>query len=321
MRTSWVAVSAALFCWLSIAAHSEEPLKVTVCQLRQNPAAFNHKLVQVESFVSHDFEDFSLFDPSCHSEQGIWLEYGGKAKSDTMYCCGPTAGKERPQALIVEDIAIPLVDNAQFRQFDSEIQPPFRSGRYGSVVHAVLIGRFFAGRNEQFPGGKSYWGGYGHMGCCSLLAIQEVKSVSLQDRDDLDYGASAEQPTISKVGCGFTFLPPISGGKGWIDAQKQAEDDPSSTAFDRPEKVGSDFLVSLLKLNPPGILNLEEKKSNKARVIYEWRQAGKNETYMLVIVRPYWLSYYAKDPNRVAWTVIAAYASSCRGNKSVTRLK
>jgi hypothetical protein len=47
------------------------------------------------------------------------------------------------------------------------------------------------------------------MGCCSLLAIQEIKSVSSQDRDDLDYGAFADQPDIDKTGCGYRDLTPI----------------------------------------------------------------------------------------------------------------
>lgn len=50
----------------------------------------------------------------------------------------------------------------------------------------------------HYPRG-TYWGGYGHMGCCSLLAIQEVKSVNPVDRDDLDYGASVDQPDVGKL--------------------------------------------------------------------------------------------------------------------------
>jgi hypothetical protein len=180
------------FC-LAAGAWCEEPQKVTVCQLKSAPPAYNHKLVEVEAFVSHDFEDFTLFDHSCPGWPAVWLEYGGKAKSDTTYCCGPTAGESRPQELTVESIPIPLVENDEFKQFDTEIQPPFRSGKFGSIVHATLVGRFFAGRKEQFGKGEAFWDGYGHMGCCSLFAIQEVKSVDPQDRDDLDYGASYDQ--------------------------------------------------------------------------------------------------------------------------------
>src|ERR1035438_3452880 len=83
------AVYLAVFCLCFAAqAHCEEPQKVTVCQLQKGPPAFNHKLVQLEAFVLWGFEDFTLFDPVCYIYPEIWLEYGGKEKSDTIYCCG-----------------------------------------------------------------------------------------------------------------------------------------------------------------------------------------------------------------------------------------
>jgi len=103
----------------------EQPTSVTVCQLKNDPPAFNHKLVEVTAFVSHAFEDFTLFDPTCSSWPAVWLEYGGKAKSGTMYCSGVTADRHRPNEMKVEDIAIPLTDNEQFREFVKLIQPPF----------------------------------------------------------------------------------------------------------------------------------------------------------------------------------------------------
>jgi hypothetical protein len=42
---------------------------------------------------------------------------------------------------------------------------------------------------------------------------------------------------------------------------------------------------------------------------------------MVVVSRPYLLSFYAQDPGRVAWIVVAAYASTCAQNNSVTRIK
>jgi hypothetical protein len=143
-----------------VAAVEEKPATVTICQLKSDPAAYNHKLVEVTGFVSHAFEDFTLFDPTCPSWPGVWLEYGGKAKSGTMYCCGVTADRHRPKELKVEDISIPLVDNDRFREFDKLIQPPFRSGIHGSTVHATLVGRFFSGRLIKYPK-ATFWGGYG----------------------------------------------------------------------------------------------------------------------------------------------------------------
>ena len=65
-------------------------------------------------------------------------------------------------------------------------------------MHATLVGRFFSGLLIKYPK-ATFCGGYGHMGCCTLLAIQEVKSVDAQNRDDLDYGAASDQPAIESA--------------------------------------------------------------------------------------------------------------------------
>ena len=159
-----------ILCSVGAALCEEQPESVTVCQLKNDPPAFNHKLVEVTAFVSHDFEDFTVFDPNCSSWPEVWLEYGGKVRSGTMYCCGVTADRNSPQQMVVENIPIPLVENDQFREFDRQIQPPFRSGRHGSIVHVTVVGRFFAGERQRFSKGNP-WGGYGHMGCCTQMVL------------------------------------------------------------------------------------------------------------------------------------------------------
>jgi hypothetical protein len=306
--------------FVAISLGEDQPEKLTACQLKNDPAAYNHKLVEVTGFVSHDFEDFAIFDPTCPSWPAIWLEYGGKAKSGTMYCCGVTADRHRLKEMKVEDISIPLTDNEQFREFDKLIQPPFRSDRHGAIVHATLVGRFFSGRQIKYPKGTT-WGGYGHMGCCSLLAIQEIKSVDGQDRDDLDYGVSADQPDIDKTGCGYRFLTPIQPTSDLIKAQQQADRGADEWVFDDPRRVASSALARCSKTEDSSITGLKETRKAQGRYVYEWTPAGKAETYMVVVSRPYLLSFYARDSKRVAWVVSAAYLSSCGKNNSVTRIK
>jgi hypothetical protein len=296
-------------------------VKASVCQIKGDPAAYNHKLIEFEAFVSHDFEDFSLFDPACPDWPAIWLEYGGKQKSDTTYCCGQTAGTTRSKELTIEGIPVPLADDDSFKQFNREIQPPFRSGKFGAIVRATLVGRFFAGRKETYRNGTSAWAGYGHMGCCSLLAIQQVKAVSPQDRDDLDYGASADQPDIDQVGCGYQNLVSDWRFSDSVKAQQRAENDPHSDSFDDPERVASAFLVAALKLDASQPLQLTQKRKGQGRVVYEWNPPGKAHAYMVVVSKPFALSFYAHDPKRIAWVIIAAYDSSCDEQNSVTRIR
>lgn len=304
-RLIFSAVSAAAFLMALTCAHGQRPVGVSVCDLQRNPSVYNHKLVKVEGFVSHDFEDFTLFDPTCR-QLGIWLEYGGTHKSDTMYCCGVAAGKSRPKPLVVEDIPISLVDDAMFRRFDREIQAPFRSGNFGSVVHAKLIGRFFAGSGKTLRG-------YGHMGCCSLLAIQQIVSVDAQDRDDLDYGASADDPDTDHNGCGgYQFMTPIFPGNEVIEMQHKADSDAASKTLNEPETAAQEYLASSEKPLDPRLLKLSVSRKTNGRIVYDVLDSSSGARYMIVMSRPYLLSLYARDPKRVAWVPLAAFRlTSC----------
>jgi hypothetical protein len=155
-------------------AQSERPIQVTVCQLTADPGRYNHALVQVSGHVVHAFELFSIGPDNCKAavnSSGIWVEYGGKESSNTTYCCGATANGVRSETLVVEGIKCDLDDDATFERFDRTIDH-----HDWTEAKAVVIGRFFSGRQIRFPTGLR-WGGYGHMGMYSLLVIQKVISV------------------------------------------------------------------------------------------------------------------------------------------------
>jgi hypothetical protein len=148
---------------------------VDICRLQADPSAYNRRLIEVSGIVRHGFEEFSLSDSNCLRDFGIWLEYGGSVNADTVFCCGTRAGAPRGGTLVVEGLTLPLVDGALFRRFDDHI----RKGRASNDVtfSAKLRGHFFAGKKQPTPDGREYWGGYGHLGCCSLLVIQQVLAV------------------------------------------------------------------------------------------------------------------------------------------------
>lgn len=286
-------------------ANCQQIAKVTVCQLEKDPPAYNHKLVQVTGFVSHGFEDFTLFDPACPTWLSIWMEYGGTVASGTMYCCGVTNARTRPKELEVEKIPIPLVDDEHFREFDRLLQR-----KPDAVVHATIVGRFFAGRLVHLQKG-TYWGGYGHMGCCSLLAIQQVLSVGPHDRNDLDYRFAPDQPMEGRVGCTYWWLS-LLDFKSAIRSQRAADAGKRAWVFDDPRRVAADFLARLLKTDDSSIQGIKRTRKSQGRIIYEWKSPRKkNVTYALVVSRPYWLSFYSRDPRHVAWIVLGAFKSSC----------
>ena len=173
----FIGILIALVLWLPTEERSEfaqkspsTSQKVNTCALQADPARYNHKMIDVRAVVSHGFEDFTLSDPRCERGSGIWLEYGGLVNSDTVYCCGVKAGP-RTAALVVEGISTRLIDNALFRRFDARVRTE-GDVRFG----AHLIGRFFAGIKQRTPKGE-FWGGYGHLSCCSLLVIEQVLAV------------------------------------------------------------------------------------------------------------------------------------------------
>jgi len=310
-----VVISGLLICF-SPTLRSQEPLRVTPCELKGSPAEYNHKLVEVTGFVSHGFEDFGLFDPSCPSWPYVWLEYGGTEKSGTMYCCGVSADRSRPKKLVVEGIEVPLTTDEHFDAFDKLIHNP-----PDTVLRTTLVGRFFAGKETRFPNGEAEWRGYGHMGCCSLLAIQQVISVDPHDRDDLDYRSSSDQPNVDKVGCGYQDLVPPWPYSDWVQAQRAADQQENASVFDNPRQVAGAALVHLAKLDERAVAELKETQHSRGRVIYDLKTHEAKTTYMIVLSKPYLLSFYAKDPHKIAWVVIGAYKSSCEQGNSVTRIK
>lgn len=245
-----------------------ERVKVSYCELKKNPAAYNHKLIEVTGFVSKGFEDFTLFEPACSSYPEVWLEYGGTAKSGTMYCCGETPARHRPKPLVVEDIPIELVVDKRFKQFDKLVQR-----EPDSVVRATLVGRYFAGQQGEHKG-HTWRGGYGHMGCCTLLAIEQVLSVEPQDSPDLDYGASAQQPNINKVGCGYSDLTDITPHEASLKSQAQADRGEHDWMFTDPKRVAVEGLAGLINVAPSSI-QLRQTGKWQGRFVYEWRPRGR----------------------------------------------
>jgi hypothetical protein len=161
------------------------------------------------------------------------------------------------------------------------------------------------------------------MGCCSLLAIQQVRWVSPQDRDDLDYGASYDQPDATKIGCGFRYLTDIYSVADWIAAQHDADQNQQNWAFGDPRQVALTALIQYAHAGARSIAGLKEKRKGQGRRVYEWKNTGKagKKVYMVVVSRPSLLSFYAQDPLRVVWVVTAAYASSCAEDSSVKRVE
>lgn len=157
------------------------------------------------------------------------------------------------------------------------------------------------------PDASTPGSGYGRLGCCNLLAIQEVTSVAQQDRDDLDYGATPDKPCMEEHGCASQELTIANSWDDLLKAQQQGDAGPNEFAMDDPVRVVNNFLASSLSLDAAQPLRLKEKRKAPGRIVYQWVPPGGGHSYMIVVSKPYPLSFYAKDPKHVVWVVIAAY--------------
>jgi hypothetical protein len=283
-----------------------EPRNVSLCDIAKDPGSFNHALVRVTAFVSHAFEDFTLADPSCATKSRdfqVWLAYGGKAKSNTVYCC-PGEGSKGPRSkpLAVEDITVPLTTDSVFEGFTRLI-----SKEHDTTVRATLVGRFFAAEKDA-----AHSRGYGHMGCCSLLAIQRVEAFEPHTGPEVDY--SADAGWYESGGCdegSLRYLRHVSvsfGGEETQQAiaeQRMADSGERAWAFEDPLSVA----VESLKLPPEQKAPfLQKVRSTQSRQVFRWKR-GKKVT-IIVVTRPYWLSFFAKG-SAVAWVSTTIKEAEC----------
>ncbi|WP_181016750.1 hypothetical protein [Luteibacter rhizovicinus] len=182
-----------------IRARPVEPVKLTLCQLLSDPGRYNHDMVEITAYVEHDFENFTMPMEGCPSQQGfgmgLWLEYGGTQKSQTKYCCTNDIGADRNEPLVVEGITCNLVADATFEQFQRLLQQ-----RGPRAVTATVVGRFFAGERMSLNHKVSFWGGYGHMGVFSMVAIERVLAVQ---------PATFRSPDAKPASLSTAPLPPI----------------------------------------------------------------------------------------------------------------
>jgi hypothetical protein len=154
-------------------AFAEKLVRVSACELLQNPAAYDHRLVEVEGRVSRGFEDFTLDNRGCKQFLPLWLDFGGTLGAGIKYAGGDSEEGRKKAPLVVEGIETTLVEDAPLSEFQRLTRPKRGYGH----AQVTVIGRFFAGRKIELDTG-TFWGGYGHMGFHSLLVIQQVRKVS-----------------------------------------------------------------------------------------------------------------------------------------------
>jgi len=176
-------------------SQSEEPVEATICELSDHPRQFDSVLIQVRGYVTGGFEDFTLHDtPSPFSspcKARIWLEPGGDGKGPRNYAVVDTARLYNPVAewkMQSRVDSVRLVKDQPYSEMMEKLRA-FRSTQPDGnaceglwlcnlyQVQVTIVGRFFRAQNQGWINGQYFDGGFGHLGCCHLLVIQQITDV------------------------------------------------------------------------------------------------------------------------------------------------
>ncbi len=195
-----------LFAFVLLSAFScclyAQAVDATVCDILQNPASFNGKIVRVKGTVSASFDRFAIEGANCGQHvDGIWLSYpeGTKGKA------GPVAVVELQPAHnfagtldSATRTPVALDKSKDFKQFDSLLAAQFKEdsmclGCSRNKVNATLVGRLDgvarAGVHHDSTGKIANWTGFGNLNAYSArLVLQSVSDVA---PETIDYSKAA----------------------------------------------------------------------------------------------------------------------------------
>jgi hypothetical protein len=184
-RVSWLFLLTTLALPSFASAQSLPPVSVSLCELLKDPKAYDGKQVQVRGKISLEFEEFSIYDLRCNQSPDVWLMFGGDVATPIMSMWGDR--KRIPgKNISFSGVEYTLAKDASFDEFFSHVterenkKPLYR-------VTATLTGVFFSQNPKQNPKLIGVMPGYGHMGCCRLLIIEQISHVESKRITGDDY--------------------------------------------------------------------------------------------------------------------------------------
>jgi len=162
---------------------AQTAIRVTPCELIASPEKYAGKVVEVRARINLAFENFSIAQEGCEdAHPGVWLIYGGDEPTPTSSTVNDLS-RESGSVMRIDGVPVPLAHDANldlFKRRLTAIRPGMigDSPCYGCYLYnvtATLTGVFFAATIDAHQ-----YSGYGHLGCCHLLAIERVADVAAQ---------------------------------------------------------------------------------------------------------------------------------------------
>jgi len=191
-------------------------IDTSVCDVLANPQSFDGKTIRVKGTVIAGFEDFAIRASGCHDVAGaIWLAYpeGTKAKAGPVAFVQLQLSRNNPASVASHNRPdVKLEKNKAFKQFDSLLSTPYKSGgmclgcmRY--AVTATLVGRLdgskdagvIRGKDSRFVGVS----GFGNLNRYrARLVLQSVEDVTSQETDYSRGAAAGKDDSQHEAGGG-----------------------------------------------------------------------------------------------------------------------
>jgi hypothetical protein len=255
---------------------------VSVCDILANPQSFDGKMVRVKGLVTAGFDEFLVKDAECNQLiNAIWLAYpeGTKAKAGPAAFVQLQLARNNNTTLpSLNRFPIKLDKNKEFKQFDSLLSTPYKTGgmclgciRYS--LTATLIGRLDgvkeAGIVRDSAGKFVGASGYGNLNLYrARLVLQTVSEVSAHDidysrsssatKDDSPRESSGGDPVAAAHQTARAFPPDSQAGKQVERAAaaygKEGEDNGVQVGFGVSNEVPKNDNPKGDKNSPDGLL-------------------------------------------------------------------
>lgn len=187
----------------------------SVCEILKAPQSFDGKMVRIKGTVAAGLDQFVIKGEGCgQSVNAIWLAYpeGTKGKA------GPAAVVAiQPASNFSGEVSAPsratvtLEKNKDFKQFDSLLSAPYKSGGMclGCVrneVSATLVGRLDGAKAviERDKAGKiTAISGFGNLNAYrARLVLESVSDVAAHEVDYSKWSAITKDDTVPEAPAG-----------------------------------------------------------------------------------------------------------------------
>ena len=248
-----------------------------------------------------------LHDATCGDEHGrVWLDFGGDIASPAT---AATPHRAPGKARTFDGAQLPLTKDRDFDALQKLLQDAQKSGTL-RMFRATLVGKYFAGHPTKTASGQTFFGGYGHLECCSLLVVEEVAKVESELQAPVDFSPVPGTPPTAAKGCTVTdvAVPPREDE----DQLQRKHQEDEYRYLDEPKKVAARAIAVQQDMDADAVeKHLQTDSTGLTQASYTWQMSDGLTTYHVLVNKPYWLWQTAQSGDAVIWVPKKTTKTEC----------